>query len=157
MTEAATLKKACAQCPWRLSNHGKKHAGGFYTKTNLKRLWNQLRGGGKPQSCHLTDPSHPDHIASGCRPGAEARECTGSVLVVLREIKRMANAENYISAEETKKYLVERKKHGLTKHGLKYWIIDRIQLGGVPLFGGPKIPEVDEDTEVGLPEYLRED
>ena len=96
MTE---LTKPCAQCPWRRSNQGKKHAFGFYTKANLRRLWNQVRGGGNAQSCHLTDPSHPDHIAVGAKADSEARECPGSVIVVKREIAKMANKDRVIDSE----------------------------------------------------------
>lgn len=156
MNEPTPLKRACEQCPWRLSNHGKRHSGSFYTKANLKRLWNQIRRGGKPQSCHLTDPSHPDHIAAGCKPGAETRECPGSVIVVTREIKRMADENNVVGEGAVKRYLVDRPRHGLTKTGLRYWLIERIQFGGVKFFGGPKFPDVEDDPEIGLPVELRE-
>lgn len=156
MSEPAPLKRACEQCPWRLSNQGKKHAYKFYTMANLKRLWNQIRRGGKPQGCHLTDPSHPDHVAAGCKPGAVARECPGSVLVVTREIKRMADENNVIGENAVPRYLAMRKRHGLTKTGIYYWLIERIKFANVPFFGAPGIPAVEEDPEIGLPEQLRE-
>ena len=76
------MKTACDQCPWRRSNHGKPTRGGFFRKDNLRRLWGQLRGAspdsmGGRQSCHLTDPSHPDHIEAGAKPDAKPRECPG--------------------------------------------------------------------------------
>ena len=111
------MAKPCDQCPWRLANHGKKHKFGFYTKANLRRLWNQVRGGGTAQSCHLTDPSHPDHVAVGAKPGATAQECPGAVILVLREVQRMADANNVIDAAAPKRYLAGRKK-GLTKRGI---------------------------------------
>lgn len=156
MSAPTPLKRACEQCPWRLANQGKKHAYKFYTMANLKRLWSQIRKGGAQQSCHLTDPSHPDHIASGCKETAVARECPGSVIVVTREIKRMATADNTITPELATRYSAERKRHGLTKQGMRYWLIDRIQFGGVPFFGGPKFPDVEDDPAIGLPEQLRE-
>ena len=146
----------CAQCPWRLSNQGKPHKFGFYTKGNLRRLWNQIRGGGREQGCHLTDPSHPDHVAVGAKPGAKAQECPGSVIVVLREAKKMANADGRIEPEGVERYMATR-RNGLKKNGIAYWLISRIQLGGVPIVGGPKLPEVDvDDTEIGLPASLAE-
>jgi D-serine deaminase-like pyridoxal phosphate-dependent protein len=56
----------------------KPHRFGFYTKANLRRLWRQIRGadplGCTAQSCHLTDPQHPHHIAVGAKAGATAQE-----------------------------------------------------------------------------------
>jgi hypothetical protein len=150
------MSKPCDQCPWRLANQGKKHKFGFYTKANLRRLWNQVRGGGTAQSCHLTDPSHPDHIAVGAKPGATAQECPGSVILVLREVQRMADANNVIDDTAPKRYLAARKK-GLTKLGILYWVFRRIHLGGVPYVGAEKLPEVDQDDpDIGLPAELRE-
>lgn len=149
--------KACLQCPWRRSNQEKPHPLGFYTRSNLRRLWNQIRRGGKAQSCHMTDPSHPDHIEAGCKPDAVARECPGSVLLVLREIEKMVEdkgGEKEVSSEGVKAYLERHRRKGLTKSGVLYWVVQRLQFGGVPLLGGPELPEVEEDDGVGLPEWL---
>lgn len=149
------LKKPCEQCPWRLSNQGKRHFGSFYSKANLTRLWRQVRSGGGVQSCHLTDPSHPDHITAGCKENAEPRECPGSVILVMREIGQMKNADNEVTNEGVLDYLNRRKK-GITKVGVVYWIIGRILHGGAPVIGGPKMIEVDvTDEEIGLPHYLK--
>lgn len=155
MPEANDMKTACAECPWRLANQGKRHKFGFYRLSNVKRLWNQLRRGGGEQSCHKTDPSHPDHIATGTKPNAKAQECPGSVIVVLREVQKMADG-NTVSPESLKRYQATRKK-GLTKTGILFWVVQRIQLAGAPFVGGAKLPEVDvDDKEIGLPECLRE-
>lgn len=152
MTKAPT--KPCAQCPWRKANQGKKHRHGFYTKANLRRLWNEIRGGGGVQSCHLTDPSHPDHIDAGAKPDAKAQECPGSVILVLREVRKMANPQGVIDTPGVERYLATRKQ-GLKKNGVLYWCISRIQMGGVPFVGGPKMPVVNEDDpEIGLPPEL---
>lgn len=150
------LKKPCEQCPWRLSNQGKRHFGSFYSKKNLIRLWNQVRNGQGVQSCHLTDPSHPDHIAAGAKENAEPRECPGSVILVMREIHQMKDAEGVVSNDGVLAYLKRRKK-GITKMGVVGWIVSRIQHGGVPFIGGPKMIEVDvTDEDIGLPDYLKE-
>ncbi len=149
------LKKPCDQCPWRLSNQGKRHFGSFYSKKNLKRLWNQVRGGGGVQSCHMTDPSHPDHIRAGAKATSQPRECPGSVIVVNREIAQMANAENKVTDEGVMAYLKRRKK-GITKHGVLYWVVQRIQMADVPFFGGSKMIEVQDDPAIGLPADMRE-
>jgi hypothetical protein len=149
------MSSPCDQCPWRLSNQGKRHQFGFYTLANLRRLWNQIRRGGGAQSCHLTDPSHPDHVAVGAKPEATARECPGSVIVVLREVEQMANAERVVTPESMARYRSTRKK-GLTKEGILFWVVSRLQYGGVPFVGGVKLPDVDvTDATVGLPEVLR--
>ena len=102
-----------------------------------------------------TDPSHPDHIKSGCAPGAKAKECPGSVTLVLRELRRLA-PDGDVGPEQCDAYLAKRRR-GLTKSGLLYWLVSRIQFGGVPFMGGPKLPEVDEhDPAVALPAYLAE-
>ncbi len=150
------MNKTCEQCPWRISNQGRKHKRGFYTKRNLTRLWNQIRRGGRAQSCHLTDPKHKDHIEAGCADGAKAKECPGSVVIILRELQRLAPNGN-VGPEQCDAYLIKRRRHGLTKQGILYWAMSRIQFGGVPFMGGPKLPEVDEhDPDVGLPAYLIE-
>ena len=69
----------------------------------------------------------------------------------------MADVEKFISAEAVKDYLVRRRRKGLTKSGILYWLMQRIQLGGVPFIGGSKLPEVEEDDGVGLPTYLRDE
>lgn len=152
------LTRPCAQCPWRLSNQGKRHAFGFYTLSNLRRLWNQVRGGGRPQSCHLTDPTHPDHVAVGAKPGSQARECPGSVILVRRELCKMADEHGVIGGDTLvlDRYFKTRRR-GLTRRGALYWIVQRIQLAHVPMMNadGP-LPDVDDtDVEIGLPEKLR--
>jgi hypothetical protein len=152
--QPAIKGKACAQCPWRLSNQGKRHEFGFYTAANLRRLWKQVRGGDAAQSCHLTDPSHPDHVAVGAKPGAKAQECPGSVILIRREIQVLAEMGGGVvgTKEGLARYFKERRK-GLTKKGVLYWVIQRIQFGHVPFFNsdGP-LPEIEDDEAIGLPE-----
>jgi hypothetical protein len=144
----------CSQCPWRLSNHGQRTPGGFYTAANLRRLWGEIRRGGGMQSCHLTDPSHPRHIEAGCSPNAKTHECPGSVLLVRRELGQMADESGIITSESTRAYL-DRRRYGLTRQGILYWLFQRVQLAGIPLLGGPALPHVDEDDAIGLPASLR--
>lgn len=145
------MNRPCEQCPWRLANQGTKHPLGFYTRANLRRLWNQLRGGGRPQSCHLTDPTHPDHVAAGAKPGARPKECPGSVIVIKRELLKMANGASVLTPSHVDVYLAAN-RNGLTKRGILYWAVERIACAGVPFFGGEPLPEVDvEDSSIGLP------
>ncbi len=147
--------RACEQCPWRRSNHGRRHKRGFYTKKNARRLWKQIRNGGVAQSCHLTDPSHPDHVEAGANENAKPQECPGSIILINREFAQMADESGEITTELIDAYRKKRRK-GLTKSGLFYWVVTRLQMGGVPFFGGPKLPKVPDDPEVGLPDFLAE-
>jgi hypothetical protein len=148
------IQSVCEQCPWRAANQGKRNFGGFYTRRNLTRLWNQIRRGGSSQSCHLSDPSHPDHLTAGCPPGARTRECPGSVILVLREIGRMADEQHTVTEHSHRRYQGERKR-GLTPSGILYWLIQRYQWGGAPIVGGPPLPEVAVgDPAISLPAYL---
>jgi len=145
------VNRPCDQCPWRLANQGKRHPFGFYAKANLRRLWNQVRSGGRPQSCHLTDPTHPEHVAVGAKPGATPRECPGSIVLIKREIRAMADEAGVIGPESTERYLATRKR-GIPRRGILYWVVQRIQFAGVPVVGGDPLPEVDvDDPEIGLP------
>lgn len=140
------MKTACEFCPWRVTNHGKKTPWGFYRAANLTRLWNQIRRGGHAQSCHPTDPNHPDHIAAGAKAGATPKECPGSVILVLREMEKLAACGGgngtEITPEGVTAYLREH-RDGLTKSGIAYWVVSRYSFGGVPFVGGPKLPEVN--------------
>lgn len=150
------LSHPCKQCPWRTENHGKPHPFGFYKKANVTRLWNQLRRGGNSMSCHPTDPSHPDHVASGTPTDAKTRECAGAVILIRRELSSIAGPARELTTEGLGAYLKHRKK-GLTKDGFRYWAIQRIHFGKVPLIGGPPLPEVNEDdAAISLPAHLAE-
>lgn len=143
----------CAHCPWRIANHGKRTPWGFYTKANVRRLWNQIRRGttATAQSCHPTDASHPDHVAAGAKVGAQAQECAGSVILVYREFERLASCGadgKTIDAGAIDRYLARYKADGLTRSGILHWLVGRYQFGGVPFMGsGPKLPEVDMAEE----------
>lgn len=78
----------CAQCPWRISNQGKRHPDGWYTKKNLRRLWVGLRRG-EQMTCHPTDPTNP--IPDGARSvpeGTTTKLCAGAEVLVQREAQR---------------------------------------------------------------------
>lgn len=146
----------CAACPWRTANHLKKHKFGFYTKKNLTRLWRGLRTGNS-MSCHPTDPSHPDHLACGTSPDATVRECAGAVILVLREMGKVAAHaadKKTIGPEELDAYWAERKK-GFNRAGALYWLVQRLGFGGVPFFGDRVLPAVNEkDKRISLPTFL---
>ena len=49
------------------------------------------------------------------------------------------------------KKAAEYRGRGITKRGIMYWIIQRVQVGGAPMGGAPTIPDLDrgliEDIE----------
>lgn len=144
----------CEQCPWRLANQGRPHPLGLYTKRNLTRLWNLIRRG-TPQSCHLAGPTRPGHAEAGCPPDPNVRECPGSVILVLREVRLLANGGGS-TAGSLDRYL-KRRRRGLTRNGAGYWLSGRYLFGGIPHIGAGELPEVDVDhAGVALPEYLAE-
>ena len=121
-----TTKEPCKDCPWRVANHGRRHPGGWYRKTNLVRLWNQIRKGGGMQTCHPTDPSHPDHQKyGGAKEGSEAQECVGSVVLMTRELllagRLGKSGETMVDPDGTDAYLaVSRSRRGLTADGMMW-------------------------------------
>ena len=118
-----TATQPCQDCPWRTANHGRRHPGGFFRKDNLRRLWNQIRKGGGMQTCHPTDPSHPDHRKyAGAKEGSATAECIGSVVLITRELRhaaKLGGQETLLEIKGTEQYLKESKKRrGLTRAGL---------------------------------------
>ena len=161
VTEAEVCGNPCDGCPWRVANHGKRTPWGFFTKANMRRLWNEIRkaaGGAVAQSCHPTDPSHPDHVAAGAKPGSTPRECAGSIILVWRELRKLQQAATgeTVGKEHVAAYLAENKRSGLTEAGLMHWLVGRMQLGGTVFGTGPKLPTVTvaqlDDPEVGRPD-----
>lgn len=84
---------ACAHCPWRLANQGKKpDPHHFYAKANLKRLWSGLRDGER-MTCHPTDDrmSEFEH-APKVKEGTQTHECTGALVLQQREFMKFQDA-----------------------------------------------------------------
>lgn len=162
MGDAPENGNVCPQCPWRLANQGKRHPHGFYTKRNLQRLWNQLRGGGRPQGCHPTDPSHPDHVASGTPKNAKAQECAGSVIVLWRELDKAvqlgppeSRARNELHPDGMEAYLRDpANRRGLKRSGFQYLILGRMMAAGSSINPNPPLPQVTyeemADEAIGL-------
>lgn len=160
-TTTNTASTPCELCPWRVANHSKRHPGGFYRKDNLRRLWNQIRKGGRIQGCHPTDPSHEDHCKyAGAKPDTTPLECTGSVILIRREL-RYANTldddptSNVVSVSAGKRYLTEsRARKGLTREGILYQGF--IRALPQPTGDGKPLPAV-ADSLLDSPEYGRPD
>lgn len=151
--------RACAHCPWRLSNQGKRHPHGFYSARNLRRLWAGLRSGEAPgMTCHPTDPEMADFEGYENLADREVtHECAGAVVLVTREAKRFEAICKRIDRGEVagnafKQYRLEAPR-GMTRAGLIEVIMGRFLFGDTPL-GGPKIHVISDtvnDPDVGYP------
>lgn len=83
-----SARSACAQCPWRLENQGKRHRHGFYTKANLRRLWAGIRRGER-MTCHPTDPAMAEFEGyEGTAERELTHECVGALVLAQREVMR---------------------------------------------------------------------
>lgn len=79
------LPNACSHCPWRIGNQGKRTTDGFYSKSNLTRLWNGMKQG-EAMSCHPTDPRMNEfESAPRVKDTAQTHECAGATILVQRE------------------------------------------------------------------------
>jgi hypothetical protein len=129
----------CRACPWRLSNQGKRHPDGWYTKSNLARLWVGLRRG-ESMSCHPTDPTNPvsdKAVAAGYRPApdsAEVRECVGAAILQQREVHLLGEALDLPTYRKAR-------PRGLTREGLAQ-LVARLAFGGT-ILGGPAMARPD--------------
>lgn len=111
--------RACAQCPWRLSNQGRRHPDGWYTKANLRRLWSKLRRGER-MTCHPTDPTNP--VPPGGKHVAEevtTHECTGATILQEREVVRFQTiAKEDPGRTDALREYKRRHPHGMSRVGL---------------------------------------
>jgi hypothetical protein len=118
------MANPCATCPFLAENRGKSHANGWYTLTNLRRLWNGLRTGRAPgMVCHSTDPKNVNYGGDKpVTPGHE-RECVAANTLIQRELNTLATYTLF------KDY---RRDHpdGLTRPGLGFWL-ERITFGSI--------------------------
>ena len=136
---APAASTPCAQCPWRTSNHGRRHPGSWYTKANIRRLWTGMRRG-EMMSCHPTDPRNP--VPDGMRPAPSnvvTRECAGAHVLIQREMSLIEGLAR--EAPEGTGWAIYRRlrPRGLTRDGLLSYM-ERITFGGVPLVGPPHKP-----------------
>lgn len=137
----------CVTCPWLLTNHGKRHPDGWYTKRNQDRLWGGLRRG-EAMSCHPTDPGNTVSDAAqaaGYRPApprSTILECRGGVILQQREVHLLT--EEY--GTDVRRYRQAR-PFGLTREGVSA-VVMRLVLGGVPLIGGRPMARPDLNAPV---------
>lgn len=146
MTEP-TAADPCPTCPWRITNQGKRHPDGWYTKANLNRLWAGLRNG-YGMTCHPTDPGNEVSEraqAAGYRPappGTEPLECRGALILQQREVHLLTHQ----FAGDQRAYRTARPR-GLTRAGVIY-MMRRLLFGGVPMVGGAPMARPDLNAAV---------
>ena len=113
--------KACAHCPWRLANQGKRHPHGFYSKKNLQRLWAGMRRGER-MSCHPTDSRMAEFEGYEQTAVRETmHECAGYLILVQRELAKFGHICKQREKLGLKDgYAVYRREHpmGLLREGL---------------------------------------
>lgn len=122
----AVAPNPCSDCPWRTSNHGRRHADGWFTKRNRERLWAGIRRG-EHMSCHPSDPM----MTSG-REDDDVRPCAGAFVLVMREFHAFQHDHTGDAAAYVRAH-----PRGLTKVGLFRWV-ERIFFGVGLLPGGPR-------------------
>jgi len=154
MTKRKTIEppvsKACADCPWRRSNQGKRTSGGWYSKANLRRLWTGLRTGEAPgMTCHPIDPDNPPtDDGRQASEDATTRECYGALLLVARELK-LAETLHDEHGEKTMQVYRKLRSRGLTREGMAHWVW-RFAINAPFLTGPPPLPKTwaeDDDIE----------
>lgn len=131
------MLRICETCPWLTKNHGRKHHAGWYTKANLKRLWNGLRSGDcHGIVCHSTDPNRVLYGGvTPVAPGTEKQPCAGALLVIFKHMNEIAKTT---PKEYKAKYPLPMKREGIA-----HWVNQY-------LFG--TLPTVeDRSAEVSLP------
>lgn len=145
------FSKVCADCPWRISNQGKKpDPGKWYTPANLKRLWNGLKRGAD-MSCHPTDTRMNYYPWRPVPEGAAAHECAGALTLKQREYQKFQavcfanpDAKGLLSFKEYHQH----NPNGMTLNGLRQ-VMEKFIFGGTPL-GGVKMTRLDlGDAEIG--------
>lgn len=102
MTEQVTTNRTkmappaaspCGSCPWLVSNQGKPHPDGWYTRANRRRLWSGLRQG-EHMTCHSTDPDNPQPSDGSGKPIPEdtaTRVCAGAHTLVIESLNAWNN------------------------------------------------------------------
>ncbi len=133
----------CAACPWRTTNHGRRHPDGWYTKANLKRLWAGLRTGeATGMTCHPTDPVNP---APTGRPlakapdGADFYECAGAHAIRQVEIRLLEECDSF------EEYRRRSQAPPMTQEGLYIYVMDTQTSGpgaGILGLSPTQIPDV---------------
>lgn len=124
--QPASTVGPCKSCPWLLTNQGRRTAHGWYTKANLQRLWAGLRRGER-MTCHATDPDNQPLPGSPDVPeGVVTRECTGALVLVQRELQRVA--DDLESGGNLSVYRRQNPK-GLTREGMGLHLMN-LQWGG---------------------------
>lgn len=119
MPEEKSCRVPCSECPWRGKNHGVRHADGWFTTANRKRLWSKLRRG-EAMSCHKTDPSNP--VPEGGREvpeGTKAQECAGAAILQQREFMRFQVLTKGRNPKESKNAYLAQHPGGMTINGLR--------------------------------------
>lgn len=138
----------CQECPWRRSNVGRPAPEPYedsYTRDHHVRCWSDVADG-QLSGCHLTAPgdlfpmgSDPRWVEGGYKAvpnHAQPRECAGSVVAALREVRRV------IQAGSIERYVKENPQ-GMSAEAAGKWL-RRIQGRQVEHWPELRQPAIDE-------------
>lgn len=133
---AAACAQPCSACPWRTENQGTPHPHGFYSKANLRRLWNGLKRGER-MTCHPTDPAMAEF--EGYEKTAErerTHECAGAQTLIQRELAYFGQAAKDVDAGRApgpafNLYKMRRGRAAMTRAGLAEHVSAAL-FGGTP-------------------------
>jgi hypothetical protein len=145
----------CAACPWRTSNHGRRHPGGWYAKANRARLWKGLHDG-EMMSCHPTDPHNPvPEGVAGAKPDSTIRECAGAHVLLQRELA-IVQTMSRDDPDCTGLFALYRRLRG--RRGLTALGIMRYMVRGTPISEDgphrPTVQDLDGPVSLGLDDAL---
>jgi hypothetical protein len=134
-----------------MSNQGRPHRDGWFTKKNLRRLWNALRRGEAPgMTCH---PTHPREGFDFLDADPKTHECAGLLLIVQRELHMVQTLQRKLGDKVAFETYLTQRRQGLTRTGLLWWAVSRCALAGT-IMGGPPMDVIEEDADVGYPGVL---
>ena len=101
------------------------------------------------QSCHPTDPSHPDHQKfAGAKSDAKIQECQGSIILILRELQRASkisghgSKEGVIDGPGIDAYLKIHRR-GLKRNGFFYYLL--VRPTARPVGEGRPLPTISKE------------
>lgn len=93
--------RMCMECPWRVTNRDRVQPDGWYDDSVRQDYWRSLQAGSPLVTCHMTEPLYEPSAAAieaGYRTtpeNAAHRECTGALLLLLREANQVEAAGSY--------------------------------------------------------------
>ena len=106
----------CKDCPWAVSNHGRRQRGGYYSQANVRTLWRDLRRGGARMTC-LRAESQSVPFTNTVHPS----ECAGGLALIIRELNSLADLKRTDTGRGNIREYLSRHPTGLSKATIYFW------------------------------------